>query len=624
MQYKEIHISPWVYVVSFLLALNMYTFPFCTTPWLVSEGPSWLGLDVSWQMVLNYANIQNWTWGKDIIYTYGPLGFLSKRLGWGVSPWVFLIFDAFLIVNFFYIFKDFLKAANNKLLAFFVLLGIILTLNPYHGTDLSWVLYCFSAYWGFKAYVNPTWRSIFMMCLVSIITFYVKMNTGLIILLICCGNIGILFITGKATLKKSLAILLMLAGGVFVTALLLNVSLPGYIVGSIEIVKGYKEVMALNHNKLDLEHNLFYIFRIVVYLLIVYAVYLVLKGKIVQIYYLGVVFVYIYLLRTQSYHRGDIQHLVKMCSYAPLILIFGNLIYHRDSMQKLFLGAICFITAVSLFYKVEYVQGINEIYKSRFLTKKDYVRQINESRGKQYSYQKDKRYIPGHIIQQIGNSTIDIFPWDCAYLLEHEMNYQPRPVFQSFSAYTPYLQKINYESYVKNAPKYLIYDYESIDGRYPFSDETLLNTFIVKNYRAVDSFFSNGRTRMVMKRHNTSPLSIDLLREEKININSTVEKTGDANFVRIYLDYNTRGFKSSFFNRPPQVKLKFTTTGGEEMLYKTSTELLKAGVMIDKLITSNSEYINIATASDIRYVQLVIEEQKYFEPDMTVKYYNVK
>lgn len=626
MRYKDIHVSPWIYVLSFILAVNMYTYPFIIAPWLVAEGPSWLGLDVSWLMVLNYANIQDWIWGKDIVYTYGPLGFLATRLGWGVSSWIFLVFDLFLMTNFFFVFKDFLKASSNILMGFFILFCMTFLMSPNHGSDLSWVLYFLVAYWAFRSYKVFTNGTLVILGLLTLITFYVKMNTGLLAFLIFIGNIFILFITEKISLKKSLIALLLLTAGLYLSSLLLHVSLPGYIKGSLEMIKGYKEVMYLDQNLTNLESNLLYIYRLVLYLLAIYAVYIVfVKGKLAQVYYVLITFAYIFLLKVQAYHRGDEQHLVEMYSYGPLILIAGNLIYYKGRTHKFFLGSIAFITGVALLYKVEHVSSINELYKNRYLTKGSYIDQVRGAGDIEYIHQKDKRYIPRQVLNKIGNSSIDIFPWDCAYILEHKLNYKPRPVFQSFAAYTPYLQQLNYNSYLNDPPEFIIYDYESIDSRYAFCDEPLLNLFILKNYHTADTFYSNGRTRALLEKNNeVYPLEITMLDKKTVDIEKIVPEVDNANFLKIYLDYNKKGTQRGFLKRPPGVFLHYVTMQESIYDFKTSIELLKGGVLVGKLVTNLQEFTDFDNSAPEIYWFAVGAKKEYFEPEMIVEYYNVK
>ncbi|MGF7210515.1 hypothetical protein GGE65_005122 [Skermanella aerolata] len=40
------------------------------SPWMPSAG-----LDPSWVFVLHHAFAEGWQWGKDIVFTFGPLGF---------------------------------------------------------------------------------------------------------------------------------------------------------------------------------------------------------------------------------------------------------------------------------------------------------------------------------------------------------------------------------------------------------------------------------------------------------------------------------------------------------------------------------------------------------------------
>src|ERR1041384_5686999 len=92
------------FFIAAVMSLQMLTVPFAVYPTLVNTGPTWLGIDDSWAMTLNDALLKNREWGEDIIYTYGPLGFLATRIGLGISRYFFLLFDIFITINFFFVF----------------------------------------------------------------------------------------------------------------------------------------------------------------------------------------------------------------------------------------------------------------------------------------------------------------------------------------------------------------------------------------------------------------------------------------------------------------------------------------------------------------------------------------
>lgn len=628
MSYTNYQPPALVYVIAIILAVHMYTFPFIAYPEVYADGPSWLGLDVSWQMTLNYANMKDWIWGKDIVFTYGPLGFLATRIGWGVSRWVFLLFDFFIVLNFFYIFKDFLKNCTNKFIGVFILVGVTLTVNMLHGTDLSMVLLVLSFYWVHKTYQEPDTFSLVMLGLIVLITFYVKMNTGLLGIILFIAHIVLLYILNKISIKYGLIVLGSLILGLFASAWMLNVSVPGYIVGSFELIKGYNSVMYLNQEHYEIQSNMVLIYRMIKYLIIAYAGYLFLKGKLVQFFFLAITLGYVLLLKKQSYVRGDHQHLLEFFCYVPLVFIYGNFVHHRDTIQKYFTAFILAIVLLSLYFKSALNRPVDDLFATRYTTKKEYVRQFLNAGSSEYIPQSDKRYIPPRILSEVGDATIDIFPWDIEYLLENGLNYKPRPVIQSYSAYTEYLQRLNYNAYLENAPEYIIYDYESVDNRYPLGDEAQLHMLIAQNYQPVDTFVSNGRWRPLIKKKtdNIKPLNLSLAETRKFDVQDRFPIVSGANMIKVYVKYHAAGRKAAMFERPPAIDLCIYTTDGREYVYKTSVDLLEAGQMCDKVVVSTEDLVTLLVSKedlpDIASMSLSLDRD-YFDPQITVEYYKV-
>lgn len=620
--------SPLTYVIAFILALYMFCFPFISYPQLTDVGPTWLGLDVSWQMVLSYANEHDMVWGKDIVYTYGPLGFLSTRFAWGVSRWVFLAFDILLMINFFYVFKDFLKESVSKILGTFILLAIMLLMHTDHGADLSWVLLFLIMFWLYKTYKQPSTASFVMLGILTVISFYVKMNTGLIGICLLAVHLVVLYFTERLSLKKALIIFGSLLAVLYITSLLLHVHLWGYIKSAVELVKGYNDTMHLNNHEERVENNLRFVYDMMKYLFIGYFIYILLKGKFVQFFFWGICVMYVIFIRKQAYLRGDVQHLYEFFCYGPLVLIVGNFLYFRNNTQKVFSAAILFILIITLFFKTEKGRKIDELFSFRFSNISNYIKDFSNSGDPQYLTQQDKRYIPQAALNKIGNSSIDIFPWDCAYLIENKLNYTPRPIFQSFSAYTKYLQDINYNFYVSNAPEYIVFDYETIDNRYPANDEPMLTLFILKNYNISDTFTSNERLRsLLVKKDKTVKLVEKKIEERKLKLSDNIPVLPGTNFIRANVSYSFKGRKTAFTSRPPNIDIQYTTESGSTHVYRTSIELLKAGVITEKLIASHQDFLSLLSQNDslgkITHINLLVEQQ-YFKDELVVEYYNIK
>jgi hypothetical protein len=91
--------------------------------------------------------------------------------------------------------------------------------------------------------------------------------------------------------------------------------------------------------------------------------------------------------------------------------------------------------------------------------------------------------IPDSVLEKVQGKTIDIIPWEFSLIPGNQLNWKPRPIIQSYSAYTEKLDEINYQSLSQSPRDYLIYHFQSIDGRHPFFDEPKAFSYVVCNYQ---------------------------------------------------------------------------------------------------------------------------------------------
>lgn len=70
------------------------------------------GLDVSWNIAIHNAVQNKLVFGKEFVFTYGPLGIFVTRLSIGVHEVVYILFDVFVIANFFYVFFRIITRSN--------------------------------------------------------------------------------------------------------------------------------------------------------------------------------------------------------------------------------------------------------------------------------------------------------------------------------------------------------------------------------------------------------------------------------------------------------------------------------------------------------------------------------
>jgi hypothetical protein len=610
---KKLLSSTWFWqCFAGLLAICMVTVPFAIYSGLVDKGPSWYGLDVSWVMALNYASIKNYKWGTDIVYTYGPLGWLATRNGWGISRWIFVLFDGFIVVNFYYVFIDFIRATADKFLSIAILICMMLVLNQGFGTDLSWIILFFVIYWMMKTFYDPKPFFIVILILLTLLAFYIKMNTGIIVIVFLCGHLINLFICKKISWIKLLIYSVCFFGLLIISALLLHVSIVNYLTGTLQILKGYNDVMYLDEDHRHIEHNLYILFFALL-LWFTYILWRQLKEKkYYTIPYTLACILFVFLLQKQSVLRNDVQHLYEFYSFAPIVLLCS---FTQIQGKKPHLKYALLITLFALFFVAEN-RTIDVSFDKRLKGPLEYIKQFRAYNSIVFLNQQDKRYIPQRVLNAIGNQTVDVFPWDGEYAMENKLNYAPRPVFQSHMAYTTALEKINYDYFVNLAPGFLIYDYDAIDNRYPFNEENLVNLFILKNYTLIDTFTSNERPRMVLKRKvNTTPLQFTHPIKCQFLLTNTIN-TDHINFIKLDINYTMRGKLKAWLNKPPHVQISYMSENGQWFTYKTSVELLRSGLFVGSLVTNNNEYMSLLTTGHtigIKKIRLELES-RYFEP----------
>jgi len=584
-----------------ILALCMVTVPLAGHYYLVDKGPSWHGLDVSWDMTLNYALIKHWVWGKDIICTYGPLAFLSTRTGWGISRWAFLLFDGFLVVNFYFIFIDFLKNNADKFLAVAILICTMLAVNQYFGVDLSWVLLFFIIYWMIKTFYDQRPLFIAILILFTILAFYVKMNTGLIAMLFLCAHFVNLFICKKITLAKLLIYCVGFAVTIIVSAVLLHVSIISYVYGSLETIKGYNDIMYLDEYHPHLQHNLYILFLLMLLWFLYILWWQIREKKYNLTLYTIACMLFIFLLQKQSVLRNDVQHLHEFFWFAPLILLCG---VAGNENKKPHLKYTLVMILFALFFVAE-ERTIDVSFNRRVNGPAAYIKDFRQYNSFTYMNQQDKRFIPQRVLNLIGNKTVDVFPWDSEYALENKLNYSPRPDFQSYAAYTTALENVNYNYYVKKAPEILIYNYDAIDNRYPFNEESLVNLFILNNYSLVDTFTSNERLRVILQRNSkTTPLQFSAIKKEKFSLKDTLV-TDRINFIKLDIQYNLTGKIKAMLNKPSHVQISYMREDGQWFTYKTSVELLKCGVFVGAFITNDNDYLSVLTGKPVPAIKKI-------------------
>jgi hypothetical protein len=99
---------------------------------------------------------------------------------------------------------------------------------------------------------------------------------------------------------------------------------------------------------------------------------------------------------------------------------------------------------------------------------------------------------------RVGREPIDVVSIDQMTLLLNDLSYRPRPVLQSYAAYTPELARANGEFFRgPDAPRFVMTRWATIDGRFLPHDDPVTLLELVRRYRPL---FSEGDFLLLEKR----------------------------------------------------------------------------------------------------------------------------
>ena len=586
----------------------------------------WLSLDPSWHVALSYAKQKGLTFGTDFAFTYGPLGWLCTRITWGENRWILLSWDLFFLLNYFLIFLITFIQSKNKILTGLLIALIVLLFPRSAGAASALILMAILVFWVRQSMDTP--KPIYYLFQIVIVTllFFVKFNTGLIVFPFFIAGLVYNFLAKKTKIIYLIgytilpfALILLLAGP-------LNVALLPYIKSGFEMVSGFNDVM---YSSNQIPNSRFYLFIIIALLSILLFLnsykefkkeYL--KGAII-LFLVGATF---FVLYKQAFTRADEGHVIDFFIFVPFVILC-NFDLHRHIKTVLLKGVLIIVLVIPLY--VVAVKQQQPLALSEKFSKATYFPifklctpdfGVNLTQGFQ---------LPDNIKQKIGSKTVDVYPYNIKMLLENELNYLPRPVCQSYTAYTPYLENLNFDQYnnMDTAPEYVIYQFLTIDGRYPLFDEPKVNLALYKNYEVAEEFvFQNQKFLLLHKKSNFKPVKLEKFNEYAILLNDPfIPVKGIYYTVEIY--NSITGKITSIYDHAPEIRLTIQILNGRQLNYKTSKLLLESGIFSDSFIgdTDNAnEFFNEkVTADKIRYYKFTPLNPSAFNDKVRITEYKI-
>lgn len=236
--------------------------------------------------------------------------------------------------------------------------------------------------------------------------------------------------------------------------------------------------------------------------------------------------------------------------------------------------------------------------------------------------------LPSEMRNIIANNTVDVYPWEYSIVAVNELNWHPRPILQSYAAYTDWLDELDAKHFSSStAPQFLIWEFDkvttdknggqfnSIDGRYLLNDEPKSTIQVLNRYEYV---MDSGKFRLYKMRTNSSEI------EEPRKIGELHGKWGEwitvpenqEGLVRARLEANHTliGKLKSFFYKDEQMSIILKFRSGETHKYRIVPKNAVTGLWINPYLFDQE------TTMDVERIMFLNSNPNCFESGITIQW----
>lgn len=560
------------------------------------------GLDPSWKFAANEAVARGMSFGKDFIFTFGPYSSLYTGIYHPTTD-TLMLFSGLLLTLGLALSLFILYGRQN----YFLLILTCVFLAAYKQTDALLFFFPLSL----SLVINKlftattstqpedkrqTYNTIVAISLFSILGLLplVKVSTALI----CATTILI---------SGSYAILIrryVLAVGIFITPFFMMLflwtiagqktdDLITFFQNSAPIVGGYTEAMSTYGSN----------YEIVLFILTCLWGFIVLvrneHQKSTHIYIALNFALYLFLCFKAGFTRHD-GHAMIAGSAIVMAGLALTTIYRKPGVLFWLLG--CFATWFSIeshYSSITIADTVQRI-TNRYISSWNglYSRALDLQSVKN-EYNKSILKISNEVQLPRLAGTSDIYSYQQSYLLASGNTWHPRPIIQSYSAYTAKLAKINSDFLATQGADNIFFNVETIDGRLPSLDDGASWPILLTNYDIVGSDLNFLQFKR--KSYIAAPLIVS---EKQVSITGQIGETikipaQKSNiFMQVDMKPNLLGRIRGVLFKQSMLRIVITTRDRQEVSYRFIPSMANSIFLISPLVRTNSDFLNFASGEN--------------------------
>ncbi len=544
------------------------------------------GLDSSWVFATNYFAHSHFKFGPDIIFTYGPLGFLYLPEMIGQNIPIALVVRGCIWLLLFGKIAAMYRGGFDRIACILLLVSLLLAqslLTVDYMAGITGLLFLVSRGPEQQSFTNTT----LPLSLLAAVAFLTK--TSIYAMLMMSVTAYFLFTYIEARKRPSGASILRVGCVVltpFIAYLVYNPSLQGlwaYIVSGADVANGYSEAMST----LGLPPRDYFFISLLIALLLGLIAYSVWRrwmpwghaACIVAGFYVGL---------KHGIVRAD-GHLAITYAFAVVLFAIVILNWNRQIAARATAvvgwAAVCIVSLIGLnlyspVFAADHWNATSRIDRVGDLFQ--WTQSMAALAAESASNVRIDR-LPDALLARIQHSPITIFPTELTYAQANDLNLLPLYTLQSYSAYTHRLDLLTADHVRKSpADTRLLMEWNDIDGRHPLLDVPATWMAIYSGFQAD---LAESKFLLLKKRQNPKDIQFKPIKQEKSDLRQWLDVPKRAHAVSVSVSFSPTlwGTARRTFYKTNPVSVEFETENGILGPFRVIPDVLREPVMINCL-----------------------------------------
>jgi hypothetical protein len=564
----------------------------CFVPW---KPPKHYGaIDDSW-MLASHAAFQGLQFGSDIVFTFGPWGFLYGGYFPATHFVATLTWSALAIVFWWVAWQTSRHFFTDGLLSWLWLMALIATTNTtiFLNIDVrltAWVLLLLLRHFFVedRPFTASEATLVVSLGLLSLIKFSLMVYVAIVVSVIALDLVlrQRRFPWPVPLYAVSLLVFWSLAGQRLG-------SIGPYVANSSRVAEGYTEAMMVSGPKEAQDVFLFLAAAALLLTLAGYAAWL--RHRFVGVFFLMGWGFGLFTAFKYGYVRHDGHEVVAVLELLLMSLFCLALLWPqaRKMGWPFILWILILPLAIGLFAASTYsrhgelARRISQVWAPS----------QDDSRTLPEAYQQYLAMVRKDVPLPRLAGTTDVYPWNQTAVIAYGLPLRSRPVIHSYCAFTPELAKLN-AAFLRGdaAPENILFEVQTVDDRYPSLDDGLSWPELLTRYDLQDV-----EIPFVLLRRSSSPRQFHLTRLQQAPLAfgeplDVPAITGGPVWAEIELGRTVAGSIVSALYKPPELWLNVSVRDGRRLAKRIVPAMAKSGFLLSPLVEDSATFASLAAA----------------------------